>query len=77
VFSAKQAGSKRLRLQSIQLPAHNRTALAATTDGIPTPGGNAWGGALKGVKWLYAPSGTNGFDFSERPHNNLCPYLTL
>ena len=79
-------GEATVTLIGNQLPSHNHTAMAATTDGLPSPTGNTWGGALKGGKSLYAPSGTNvtmaptaigPFPGGNLPHNNLCPYLTL
>lgn len=79
------AGEQTVKLLPTQLPSHNHPAMAATADGLPSPGANTWGGALKGGKSLYAPSGTNvsmstnaiGFAGGNGPHNNLCPYLTL
>jgi microcystin-dependent protein len=81
-------GEQTVTPQSSQLPSHNHAALGDAADGTPspTPGGMAWGGALKGGKSLYAPSGTSnvamsvnaiGMTGSNQPHNNLCPYLTL
>ncbi|MGA7238606.1 MAG: tail fiber protein [Bryobacteraceae bacterium] len=79
------AGSPMVTLQLDQLGSHNHQAMAAPADGLPSPDGNTWGGALKGGKSLYAPSGSNG-QMSQTAiaptggggaHNNLCPYLTL
>jgi microcystin-dependent protein len=71
-----------------EMPAHTHLAMAASQGGVPTPGGNTWGTALKGGKSLYAPTaGASNVKMStgaignsaggNLPHNNICPYLTL
>ena len=78
-------GTETVTLLQSEIPSHSHTALAAPSSGLPGPGGNNWGQALKGHGNLYAPAGTNvsmsvgalspaGSSF---PHNNLQPYLTL
>jgi microcystin-dependent protein len=83
--TGETGGEQSVTVLSTQMPSHNHAALADPSDGLPGPGGNAWGGALKGGKSLYAPSGSNvpmspnaiGITGGSQPHNNLCPYLAL
>jgi microcystin-dependent protein len=69
-----------------EMPAHTHGVQAATTGGLPGPGGNAWASGLKGHPGSYALATSptvqmNPFAASitggNLPHNNMSPYLCL
>jgi len=79
-------GEETVTLLQSEIPAHSHAALAAPSSGLPGPGVNAWGAALKGHGSLYAPSDANNVAMSPGalsvtggglPHNNLQPYLVM
>jgi microcystin-dependent protein len=81
-------GAQTVTLLQSQLPAHSHTAQAATTGGVNSPTGAAWGESKIGKTPLnvYAASGANNVAMSpsalssvggSQPHNNMPPYLVL
>lgn len=84
------AGEQTVTLLQTEMPAHSHSALSASGLGsqgaLPTPNGNLWGSASKGLGSLYAPSGANNVQMSplalsvaggSQPHNNMQPFLGL
>jgi microcystin-dependent protein len=79
-------GEQTVTLLETEMPAHSHGVQAATTGGLPGPGGNAWASGLKGHPGSYvAPTSPtvqmNPFGTSiaggNLPHNNMSPYLCL
>jgi len=80
-------GEQTVTLLQTEMPAHSHAAQASSASGINSPVNNAWGGSLKGVAGVYAPSvqasnvQMNPFATSiaggNLPHNNLPPFLGL
>lgn len=81
------AGEQTVTLLTTEMPAHSHGALAATTGGVDSPGGNAWASGIKGRPDAYAASAPstntpmNPFALSigggGQPHNNMMPFLGL
>jgi microcystin-dependent protein len=85
-------GTQTVPLQSNQVPSHNHTVTASTTDATSAnPSGNVYAkgqwvnGSQKGDISLYTKSASTttlgpnavGNAGSGQPHNNMMPYLTL
>ena len=79
-------GEQSVTLIQTEMPAHNHTAQASTTGGLPDPGNNAWASGLKGHGQFYSPSSVDNVQMNpfgtsiaggSLPHNNMPPYLGL
>jgi microcystin-dependent protein len=79
------SGVATVTLLDSQMPSHSHGVKAASSGGLPTPVGNAWGSGLKTAAPLYAappaPVQMSGQSLTitggSQPHNNMPPYLVL
>jgi microcystin-dependent protein len=80
-------GEQTVTLLQTEMPAHSHGAQAASGEGQPGPGNNAWGSGLKTAAPLYASSSPSSnvqmyplalsVSGGNLPHNNMQPFLGL